>query len=89
MNLQPFQVFSCWNGAAIINPKVFVERGVGKDGELARFRTAKNDVKEVTEKSSECYLICVDLWKRGMGRIMLVPKARYVPFIFKLIILFF
>ena len=41
-----------------------------------RFRTAKNDVTAVNEKQSECFLLPVDLWKRGMGRIQVVPRAR-------------
>ncbi|KAF8603333.1 hypothetical protein BDV93DRAFT_508560 [Ceratobasidium sp. AG-I] len=29
-----------------------------------------------TDKASECYLSSVDLWKAGLGRIMVVPRAR-------------
>ena len=115
-NLDPFQVFSCWNGAALIDPRAFfvssldsknsiTRRLPGEDGtdsseeevvagSLAgqrkrvvlrsdsnssfaiRFRTARNDDSPITEKASECFLICVDLWRRGMGKILMVPKAR-------------
>ena len=122
-NLEPFQVFSCWNGAAVIDSRVFFAsngtNGVtrGQSGEddledipeddlqmhldpvdpdfdvvrdhpevdgnvnsssLVRFRTARNDDSPITEKASECFLICVDLWRRGMGRILMVPRARWV-----------
>ncbi|KIJ30159.1 glycosyltransferase family 69 protein [Sphaerobolus stellatus SS14] len=78
INLKPLQVFSCWNGAVVMNPKAFVQ-GNPLDNihevKPVRFRAAKNDVSEVTEKASECFLVCVDFWKRGLGKIMLVPRA--------------
>ena len=112
-NLEPFQVFSCWNGAAVIDPLAFVsvssdvgraapEAGLKNDkpkgsqmlfdpldsksnidavsdgSSIIRFRTARNDASSTTEKASECFLFCVDLWRKGMGRILLVPRARYV-----------
>ena len=116
-NLDPFQVFSCWNGAAVIDPSAFFAassanagatqpgtENIGDKGDEhshmhlesldpksdkmtrsssdsssgIRFRTARNDVSSTTEKASECFLICVDLWRRGMGRIMMAPKARWV-----------
>jgi alpha-1,3-mannosyltransferase len=49
-----------------------------------RFRIAQNDfdengiAKTVTEKASECFLPSVDMWKAGMGKIVIIPKARYV-----------
>ena len=124
-NLDPFQVFSCWNGAAVIDPRGFFTTlsnsndGVtqypsGKDiieveedsqmpleslgpksdsaklpremegssdsSSPIRFRTARNDVSSTTEKASECFLLCVDLWRRGMGKILMVPRARCVLF---------
>lgn len=74
----PLQVFSCWNGATIFDAAAFLPPN------NVRFRTAKNDIDEngvaktVTEKSSECFLTSVDLWKAGMGKILIVPKARCV-----------
>jgi len=123
-NLDPFQVFSCWNGAAVIDPRAFfesswdsknsvtryqsgndnlgdqIEEGsqmlldpqgpepnavihppeVDKSSAHIRFRTAHNDNSPITEKASECFLICVDLWRRGMNRILMVPRARFVLF---------
>jgi alpha-1,3-mannosyltransferase len=73
----PLQVFSCWNGATVIDAAAFLHP------HNIRFRTAKNDVdehgkaKEVTEKASECFLTSVDLWKANMGKILVVPKARH------------
>lgn len=85
LSLQPFQVFSCWNGAAVINPQAFVNttkpqsspHGLSRTDNAIRFRMATNDDKRVTEKASECYLICVDLWLKGLGRILIVPRARF------------
>ena len=75
-SLLPLQVFSCWNGATVIDAKAFLPP------HNIRFRQAHNDLdengkeKEVTEKGSECFLISVDLWKGDMGKILVVPKAR-------------
>ncbi|KAF7969576.1 hypothetical protein HWV62_26879 [Athelia sp. TMB] len=75
--LAPFQVFSCWNGAVVMPTKEGEEegdtRGTGRG--VVRFRTARNDASTVTERQSECFLVPVDLWKRGMGRVMVVPRA--------------
>ncbi|KAF7979219.1 hypothetical protein HWV62_43170 [Athelia sp. TMB] len=80
--LQPFQVFSCWNGAAVIRADAFTTTnhsggggGDGGDESPVRFRTARNDVTPVNERQSECFLLPVDLWRRGMGRIQVVPRA--------------
>ena len=72
----PLQVFSCWNGATVIDANAFLPP------HNIRFRQAHNDFdengteKEVSEKASECFLISVDLWKENMGKILVVPKAR-------------
>ncbi|KAF7986998.1 hypothetical protein HWV62_79 [Athelia sp. TMB] len=88
--LQPFQVFSCWNGAAVISADAFTTSynhsagggGSGgggiENGDTTgpiRFRTARNDATPVNERQSECFLLPVDLWRRGMGRIQVVPRA--------------
>ena len=83
--LEPFQVFSCWNGAVVMPARAFTHGRNGEEGDARgtgrgplRFRTAKNDASAVTERQSECFLVPVDLWKRGMGRVMVVPRARCV-----------
>ncbi|CAE6476779.1 unnamed protein product [Rhizoctonia solani] len=66
----PFQVFSCWNGVTAFSASAFAS---------LRFRTALNDPDSkdgVTDKASECYLSSVDLWKHGLGRVMIVPRVR-------------
>jgi len=74
-SLLPLQVFSCWNGATVVDAKAFLPP------HNIRFRQAHNDLdesgkeKEATEKASECFLTSVDLWKENMGKILLVPKA--------------
>ncbi|VDB99758.1 unnamed protein product [Peniophora sp. CBMAI 1063] len=71
----PTQVFSCWNGATAFDASVFAP-----PTDL-RFRASHGDLdeqgqlREVTEKASECFLSSVDLWKAGLGKIALVPKA--------------
>ena len=74
----PLQVFSCWNGATVFDASAFLPP------HNIRFRTALNDLdeqgkpKKATEKASECFLSSVDMWKEGLGKILLVPKSRLV-----------
>jgi hypothetical protein len=74
----PLQVFSCWNGAAAFDADAFA----APDG--IRFRMAHADLDEegrplpFSDMTSESFLSSVDMWKRGRGRIMVVPKARCV-----------
>ncbi|KAI4216925.1 MAG: hypothetical protein LQ351_000874 [Letrouitia transgressa] len=61
---QPLQVFSCWNGMAVIRARPFIENGI-------RFRR---------NRDSECYtgeplLLCKDLWANGYWRILVVPSV--------------
>ncbi|VDB88503.1 unnamed protein product, partial [Peniophora sp. CBMAI 1063] len=57
----PLQVFSCWNGATVIDAKAFLPP------HSLRFRQSKSDledeksgiVRNVTQKASECYLSSV------------------------------
>ncbi|KZV75509.1 glycosyltransferase family 69 protein [Peniophora sp. CONT] len=71
----PTQVFSCWNGATAFDASVFAP-----PTDL-RFRISHGDfdeqgqLREMSEKASECFLSSVDLWKAGLGKIALVPKA--------------
>ena len=59
---QPFQVYACWNGGAVISAKPIMERRI-------RFRR---------NMEGECYmgeptLFAKDLWRLGLGRIQVVP----------------
>ncbi|OCT52828.1 alpha-1,3-mannosyltransferase CMT1 [Cladophialophora carrionii] len=61
---QPLQVFSCWNGAAAIGARPFV------DGRI-RFRT---------QVPGECHLgepvhLAKDLWRLGYGKIAVIPSV--------------
>lgn len=75
----PLQVFSCWNGATVINAKAFLPP------HNMRFRQSRADWEDeskglplnATSKASECFLSSVDLWKMGFNRIAIIPKARY------------
>jgi alpha-1,3-mannosyltransferase len=59
---RPFQVFSCWNGAAVFKAAPLVEKGV-------RFRRAREEECH----QGEPQLFCKDLWFYGFGRIAVVP----------------
>lgn len=65
---KPFQVFSCWNGAVVFDGDLVT----GKDGEEGtRFRGSKE---------GECFrgepeLFAKELWKRGRGKIAVVPSV--------------
>ncbi|VDC02619.1 unnamed protein product [Peniophora sp. CBMAI 1063] len=73
----PLQVFSCWNGATVIDAKVFLPP------HSIRFRQSRADWEDeslgiplnLTSKASESYLSSVDLWKAGFTRIAIIPKA--------------
>jgi alpha-1,3-mannosyltransferase len=61
---KPFQVFSCWNGAAVFTAKPFLEKEIA-------FRSKVRD---------ECFqgepqLLCKDLWHLGYGKIAVVPAV--------------
>ena len=63
-NHQPFQVYACWNGGAVISAKPFMERRI-------KFRR---------NSEGECYmgeptLFAKDLWRLGLGRIQVVPTV--------------
>jgi alpha-1,3-mannosyltransferase len=61
---QPFQVFSCWNGATVFTAKPLLERALGFRG----------------PKGGECFqgepeIFCKELWKAGYGKIAVVPSV--------------
>ena len=63
-NHQPFQVYACWNGGAVISAKPILER---------RIKFRRNG-------EGECYmgeptLFAKDLWRLGLGRIQVVPSV--------------
>ena len=60
----PFQVFSCWNGAAVFSAEPFLK------GEI-RFRAPYED--ECTQ--GEPSLFCKDMWWNGYTRIAVVPSV--------------
>ncbi|KAL1409081.1 hypothetical protein Q8F55_005905 [Vanrija albida] len=66
--LQPFQVYSAWNGLAVLSPTPFLppfnvrfRRGNPAKGECA---------------ASECTLIAADFWKYNWGRVQVVPSVQ-------------
>lgn len=61
---QPFQVFSCWNGATAFTAKPFLENKI-------KFRGPK----EGECMQGEPQLLCKDLWWHGYGKIAVVPTV--------------
>jgi alpha-1,3-mannosyltransferase len=61
---KPFQVFSCWNGAAAFTAKPLLEDKI-------YFRSAAGG--ECTQ--GEPQLFCKELWKLGYGKIAVVPSV--------------
>lgn len=61
-NHQPFQVFSCWNGAAVFTAKVL---------EKVKFRSPYRNECFQGEPS----LFCKDMWHYGYGKIAVVPSV--------------
>lgn len=70
-NLEPFPVFSTWNGMAVLSPTPFTKPF------NTRFR--RSDRKKGECAASECTLICSDFWKAGWGRVQVVPSVQVSP----------
>ncbi|RXK37967.1 hypothetical protein M231_04753 [Tremella mesenterica] len=64
--LQPFPVFSSWNGLVAMSPIPLLQ-GV-------RFRRGDKEKEECA--ASECTLIACDYWKFGWGRVQVVPSVQ-------------
>ena len=60
---KPFQVFSCWNGAAVFTATPFLEGAI-------RFRRS-DERHECPQGEPKTW--CADLWRLGYGRIAVVP----------------
>ena len=60
----PFQVYSCWNGVSVMVASRFREEGLV-------FRSSGIDEHYMGEPM----LLCKDLWRRGLGRIQVVPSV--------------
>nr|ODN74933.1 hypothetical protein L203_06616 [Cryptococcus depauperatus CBS 7841] len=64
----PFQVFSAWNGIAVMTPEPFLPPY------NVRFRRGTPRTEEFWEcQLSECSFISWDFWKYGFGRIAVIP----------------
>lgn len=66
---QPFKVYACWNGGAVLSGKPIAQR-------LIEFR--KNDESNHECAMGEPTLFSKDLWRLGLGRIMVVPSVNLV-----------
>ncbi|KAF7561157.1 hypothetical protein G7046_g2965 [Stylonectria norvegica] len=62
---RPFQVFSCWNGAAAFDARPVIREGL-------RFRAPNTDAGECVQ--GEPQLFCKDLWFNGHGKIAVLPS---------------
>jgi len=67
---RPFQVFSCWGGAAAVSARFLRgQKGV-------RFRALSRKQKACfTDPGGEEVLFAADLWRTGNGRIAVVPSV--------------
>lgn len=63
---QPFQVFSCWNGAAVFTAEPFMQ------GKVA-FRGPRETQGECMQ--GEPQLFCKDMWWHGYRRIAVIPSV--------------
>lgn len=63
---KPFQVFSCWNGAAVFTAKLLLD-----SSSSIRFRGPRDGEC----KQGEPQLFCKDMWFHGYGNIAVVPSV--------------
>lgn len=61
---KPFQVFSCWNGAAVFTAKPLIEKNI-------QFRAPR----EFECRQGEPQIFCKEMWHHGYGRIAVVPSV--------------
>ena len=61
---KPFQVFSCWNGAAVFTAKPLIEHKI-------QFRAPR----EYECRQGEPQIFCKEMWYHGYGRIAVVPSV--------------
>ena len=61
---QPFQVYACWNGVAIFRAKPVMDKEI----EFRRSADGECGMGEPT-------LFCKDLWRKGYGKIQVVPSV--------------
>lgn len=64
---RPFQVFSCWNGAAVFTAAPLLSSA------RLRFRSSNVDAGECEQ--GEPVLFCKDMWFYGHGKIAVVPSV--------------
>ncbi|KAK3376345.1 glycosyltransferase family 69 protein [Lasiosphaeria ovina] len=78
---QPFQVFSCWNGAVAFTAAPLMTMGDGDhDDDGDDGDTGKGPVRFRRARDGECFggepqLFCKDMWFHGYGRIAVVPAV--------------
>ncbi|GBB97986.1 hypothetical protein RclHR1_03110018 [Rhizophagus clarus] len=68
-NGESVQVFSCWNGVAIMNAEPFVKHGI-------KFRALIPQDSELPFEASECCLIFSDFRKIGYDKVFINPNVR-------------
>lgn len=61
---KPFQVFSCWNGAAVFTAKPLIEKKI-------YFRGPRDNEC----RQGEPQIFCKEMWHHGYGRIAVVPSV--------------
>ena len=61
---QPFQVYACWNGMAVFRAKPIMDQEI-------KFRRSADGECHMGEPT----LFCKDLWRKGYGKIQVVPSV--------------
>lgn len=61
---KPFQLFSCWNGAAVFAAKPLIEK-----------KTQFRATREHECRQGEPQIFCKEMWYHGYGRIAVVPSV--------------
>ncbi|KAF4451491.1 Alpha-13-mannosyltransferase CMT1 [Fusarium albosuccineum] len=64
---RPFQVYSCWNGAAAFKASLITREGI-------RFRDSRPSNRGECEQP-ETRLFCKDMWLRKKGKIAVIPSV--------------
>ncbi len=74
---RPFQVFSCWNGAAVFSAAPLLG---GSSGDDKNKKKKQDGIRFRSSRPGECnqgepQLFCKDMWYRGYGKIAVIPSV--------------
>lgn len=85
----PYQVYCCWNGATVLDPRPLYDHGVRFRAATPHPRKPDYEFSNTDESggecgASECSLLCKDYWGAGFGRVITVPRVKvaYEPHVY-------